>query len=460
MTTMIQDMRRSNAAGRFFPGDAQALAEKVEALMQEAGEIFLPPRSVPMAVISPHAGYDYSGLLTAGALRMSAGGAFDRVAILSPSHRHAFDGIALPAQDGYVLPGVSLPIDAAARQALVGAGLARVLDAAHDHEHGIETQLPFVTALHEAAPVVPLVIGRAERRHVARVVDALAAMPGRTLFVLSSDLSHFLTRTEANARDKATAEMIETGQHKELTGEDACGAAAIAGFMASEHARGARVMRLGMTTSYGTTGDASRVVGYGAWSLHAPHEDMLHETHRAALLKAARQALEGHTRQRVTPGIRMASFSPRLQGIAASFVTLEKRGELRGCIGSLMPHAPLVQDVVDNAVKAGFSDRRFGPMSEEELAETAIKLSVLSRPVAMKFDGETQAREMLEPGKSGAILIDGPYRGVFLPSVWESLPTREAFLNGLKRKAGLPESHWSDRVKILGFRAEAFGEAA
>ena len=456
---MTGDLRQATVAGRFFPGSAEALAGTVKSLLDAAGRDRAPPPTPPRAVISPHAGYAFSGALTALALGRSRGAAPARIAILSPAHRHAFDGIALPSQPGYALPGMAPGIDAAARDGLVAAGLARVLDAAHDMEHGIETQLPFLHALHPGVPVVPLVIGRAAIGDVSAAVDALATMAGRTLFVLSSDLSHFLTQAQAAAHDAEAARKIETGADAALDGRDACGARGIAGYLASGFGRGARALRLGMTTSFAVTGDAGRVVGYGAWSLHAPGEDMLDDAARAGLLQVAREALEARVGTGREIAAEPADFRPELQTHAASFVTLEIGGRLRGCIGSLAPRMAVVRDVAENAVKAGLSDPRFAAVTEAELDRIRIKLSVLSRAARADFGSEAEARGLLVPGETGAILVSGRQRGVFLPQVWESLPAPDAFLRGLKRKAGLGEDHWSDAVELHLFRGETFGEA-
>ena len=458
---MSKTFRYPNAAGRFFPADPAVLGDEVDRLTAEAARVFAPLPSAPLAVISPHAGYRYSGVLTAAAIGAAAAGSYRRVAILSPSHKHAFEGLALPSEDGFDVGGVRLEVLKSARQRLVKDGLVQVLDAAHDHEHGIETQLPFIARHFPKAKIVPLVIGKATSAQVASVVDALHGM-GRdeTLFVLSSDLSHFLNRQQAIDSDLSAAALIETGRGAALTSAHACGARAISGFLASAAGQGARALRLGMTSSYPVTGDADRVVGYGAWSLHRPEDAILGDAFRADLLRAARMALGGRLANGRVPQVNLSSFSPRLHTVAASFVTLEIDGRLRGCIGSMAAHRALVLDVVENAVKAGFADPRFKPLTRNELASVSIKISVLTRARPLRFDTETGARKQLQPGVSGAILTAGRHRGVFLPQVWDSLPTKNAFLRGLKRKAGLPEDFWSPEVGLEEFRSETFAEAA
>lgn len=447
--------RPSAVAGQFFPGEAQALGAEVEACLEAAA----PPVARPRAVISPHAGYPFSGRLTAAALGATAENRPGRIVVLSPSHRHAFDGCALPSQDRYAMPGFDMPIDGAARERLVNSGLAHVEDAAHDREHGIETQLPFLHRLHPEVPVVPVVIGRAPDAQVAGLVDALAAMDdGPPLFVLSSDLSHFLTLEEAEARDAATAKLIETGEAGRLTGADACGAACIRGFVAARFGQGLRVQRLAMANSAAVTRDRGRTVGYGAWVLYDASAEILLPEERAALLNAARRALVSRARKGRMPQVNTGSFAPPLCGQGAAFVTLRMDAGLRGCVGSLLPHQPLVSDVVENAVKAGFSDPRFPPVTLRETERIAIKIAVLSPPAPMQVESEAELVGRLVPGRDGLVLRDAGRRGVFLPMVWESLPAPEDFLSALKRKAGLPDDHWSDTLRVERFCAESFAE--
>jgi AmmeMemoRadiSam system protein A len=137
---------------------------------------------------------------------------------------------------------------------------------------------------------------------------------------------------------------------------------------------------------------------------------------------------------------------------------VQKEGRLRGCIGSLTAHQPLIRDVVENTVKSGFNDPRFQPLQAGEITDVRLKIAVLSPSAPMQFDSETALLDQIVPERDGLILSDQGKRGVFLPMVWDSLPTPEAFLNGLKVKAGLPRDHWSDTVQIRRFCAESFAE--
>jgi AmmeMemoRadiSam system protein A len=149
---------------------------------------------------------------------------------------------------------------------------------------------------------------------------------------------------------------------------------------------------------------------------------------------------------------------PALRAPRASFVTLHRDGNLRGCIGHLEPVAPLARDVADNAHAAAFRDPRFSPLRAEELAQVHIEISVLTPPEPIDCDGEQALLAALVPGRDGVILAEGGCRGTFLPAVWEQLPRPELFLRSLKQKAGLAPDHWSDQLQAWRYRTESFGE--
>ncbi len=148
-----------------------------------------------------------------------------------------------------------------------------------------------------------------------------------------------------------------------------------------------------------------------------------------------------------------------LQEPGASFVTLTQQGTLRGCIGSLEAHRPLLDDVRANAVAAAVRDPRFPPLQVAELPQTRIEVSLLSAAEDMTFDSEAQAIAQLRPGIDGVILRFGQTRGTFLPQVWESLPRPEDFLAHLKRKAGLPADFWHDDIRLARYTVNKWQEA-
>jgi AmmeMemoRadiSam system protein A len=183
---------------------------------------------------------------------------------------------------------------------------------------------------------------------------------------------------------------------------------------------------------------------------------MLSAAGRTALRRVARDSIRhGLLHGRVLT-VNPADYAATLQQPAASFVTLEILGELRGCIGTLEAHRALVIDVAANAFAAAFRDSRFPPLTPHEESRLDIHISVLSKPEPVHVRSEAELLGVLRPGIDGVVLSEGARRGTFLPSVWEQLPDPRDFLAHLKRKAGLPANYWSDTLRIERYTCEVF----
>jgi len=144
----------------------------------------------------------------------------------------------------------------------------------------------------------------------------------------------------------------------------------------------------------------------------------------------------------------------------ATFVTLMRQDELRGCIGSLIAERPLRVDVTDNARSAAFRDPRFRPLTHEEFFSITVEVSLLSALEPMTFNSETDLLEQLRPGIDGVLLEHGRQRGTFLPQVWEQLPEPGIFLAHLKRKAGLPADYWASGLSVSRYTVSKWREPA
>lgn len=180
----------------------------------------------------------------------------------------------------------------------------------------------------------------------------------------------------------------------------------------------------------------------------------LSEDQQKYLLNLASDSIRHGLKQGVPLAVDPAHLPPELKSVRASFVTLEKQGQLRGCIGCLVASRPLAEDIAENAYSAAFQDPRFPPLREHEWEGLAIHLSLLTTAEPMDFSSEQDLLGQLQPGIDGLILAEGSRRGTFLPSVWEQLPNPAEFLQHLKLKAGLPATYWSDSIKILRYRTE------
>ncbi|MEN8254266.1 MAG: AmmeMemoRadiSam system protein A [Verrucomicrobiota bacterium] len=173
------------------------------------------------------------------------------------------------------------------------------------------------------------------------------------------------------------------------------------------------------------------------------------------LLQIARDAISQGLNGEKAPSLE--DVPAELMEERATFVTLEIGGHLRGCIGMLEACRPLAEDVAHNARAAAFKDPRFPAVSRKEVDLLEIHISVLSPPEEIAFSSEADLLAQIRTGIDGLILQEGYQRGTFLPSVWEELPEKEMFLSHLKMKAGLPDTYWSDTLRVFRYTTEYFG---
>lgn len=183
---------------------------------------------------------------------------------------------------------------------------------------------------------------------------------------------------------------------------------------------------------------------------------MLSDSDKQTLKNLAKASIEHGLKHGRPLQIDLATVSDELKMQRASFVTLEKKRQLRGCIGTLEAHRPLAEDIIENSYAAAFSDPRFPPLNENELTEVSISLSILSPSEFMPCQSEAELIQLLRPGIDGLILDDGLHRATFLPSVWESLPNATDFIHQLKIKAGLPANDWSQELRAYRYITESF----
>lgn len=497
----MKTVRHAAVAGSFYPAERAVLARSLTTYLTRArADQPEDVGCVPKAVIVPHAGYIYSGPMAARAYaRLEPGaGTIERVVLLGPTHCVPVRGLALPGVDLLRTPLGDLEIDAAG--CARAAQLPQVVTSAraHELEHSLEVQLPFLSAVLGTVRLVPLAVGSASAPEVAEVIDTLWGGP-ETVIVISSDLSHYLPQDLAVPKDEATLTQI-LSLDPTIRHDQACGATPLNGMLLAARRRGMRPEALGRCTSADTAGQPDRVVGYCAVALHepapdqasgsrgtaradvqppegepadgavqaaaprepAPDDDVAHAPPPDAsdtLLPLARRAIARAVG--AEPG-RPADLAPGepawLTRPGAAFVTLRDGGLLRGCIGSLSATRALGLDVVENAVAAATRDPRFKPVEAHELGRLSLEVSVLSAPEPLGASSEADVLARLRPGIDGVILRLGPYRSTFLPQVWEELPAPVEFLGRLKRKAGLPEDFWHEDMTVETYQVRAWSE--
>ena len=451
------EVHPAQVAGMFYPADPDALS----ALIADVRAHARPDGSVaPKVVVAPHAGLAYSGAVAATAFGPWARRAepVRRVVIVGPAHRVAFRGIAVHPAAKWRTPLGEVQVAPGAHAGLAQARGVFVDARPFMGEHSLEMHLVMLQAM-LAAPfeIVPILVGEADPHSVAEALRRVWGGP-ETVVAVSSDLSHFLDQRSAEAIDSDTGRRIETLDAAALDGRRACGFLPIKGALEIAAERDMRATGLHLATSADVGADASRVVGYGAFAFEYAASARLAEADRERLLSACMAAL-GLAAQTggKPPAPSLNPGSPVLSPWRATFVTLTENERLRGCIGSLEPHRPLIDDALANTTQAAFTDPRFAPLEPSELAALRLDVSILSHPRPIPAGSESELVAALEPDRDGLILTAGKRRALFLPSVWRHVFDAREFVRRLMAKADFDSNRWPERLEARRFRVESFG---
>lgn len=257
-------IRKPVVAGRFYPDERGLLQSTIREFLSTAA----PGNASPKGIIVPHAGYVYSGAVAAAgyAQLMPVRKIVCRVVLLGPAHFVPIEGLAACHADEFETPLGRVPIDTLALRKLHELPQVHWLDAAHAPEHSLEVHVPFLQTVLAEFRLVPLVVGHASVEEVAEVIELLWDGP-ETIFVISSDLSHFHDYETAERLDRETSEAIVQLRYEDLGGERACGYRPISGLLSVARRRGLQARLLDLRNSGDTAGPRDRVVGYGAYVL-------------------------------------------------------------------------------------------------------------------------------------------------------------------------------------------------
>jgi AmmeMemoRadiSam system protein B/AmmeMemoRadiSam system protein A len=488
-TACGQDLRTPAVSGQFYPAGREELKNAVDGFVKDAGE---PGNKLkPIALLCPHAGYEFSGPVAGAAYRAVQGQQYDTVVLVGNSHRMFLSRAAVYARGAFATPLGQVPVDDALAAELIAADPKNIIADVNPHsqEHSLEVQVPFIQRVLPGVKILPILAGVAEEGNSRNQLSeanyislgkaiAKACRGKNVLLVASSDLTHYPSYQDACRIDQATLAAIQSLDPEKLAAQAAramasgtpavecalCGGPAVKAVMLAVKELGADKAEIIRYANSGDrpAGDKSRVVGYGAVAFYQTgkakptgdkSEYYLDEKEQRKLLDLARQTLEAF----VSGGKSPEPFftEPRLTRLSGAFVTLKKKGALRGCIGHIQPIEPLGRAVRDLAIASASEDPRFSPVQAGELKNIDIEISVLS-PIRKVKDASE-----IELGKHGVIVKRGGQSGVFLPQVAEETGwTKEQFLDELcTQKAGLPADAWKDPgTSLFVFTAQVFGE--
>ncbi len=485
-------MRTPAIAGYWYPDDPKTL----EGFLDTWKSPEPPLASPPAVLLVPHAGYAYSGQLAAAAYSRLPAQAYDQAILLAPSHHAALAGqVSVEPAGEVATPLGPVLFDGALHKALRSLPGAVCLASAHAREHSLDIQLPLIRRFLPNCVLGGLLVGQ-QNLHTPEGRKRLAALAGdlhklltpRTLLIISTDFTHygtsfgyvpFTTDIERNLRtlDDTVFQAFSSGDPWRFdavmrqTRATVCGAAAMLLTLACLPEK-AVFTRLAYTTSGKLTGMWDQSVSYLTAVVHAdwqqpakplevpdqpadvscPQDGALSAAAGSELLHLARKSVRAAVMQdpEPDPDIELSPAALReLSACRGAFVTLNRHGQLRGCIGEIVPARPLYRVVIDRARSAALEDPRFYPVSPAELDDLDVEVSVLTppRPVA--------STDEILLGTHGVILQKRGRAAVFLPQVateqgWD----KETLLTQLARKAGLAPDDWKNDASFMVFTAQ------
>ena len=462
-------------AGSFYPAQKSALEARLQSLFAAAKPIEIEGKV--QTLIVPHAGYDYSGIVAASGYKTIAGDThYENIFIIASSHREQFNGVSNYSAGNYVTPLGEAKVNREVAQALIkGNSNFKYLPEAHDREHSIEVQIPYLQYhFDELPPIIPLVMGSSSLTAARDLAAALLPwFTPENLFIISSDFSHYPSYKDAIRIDKISGDAILTKdpeifysalrssskQSVSNLSTPSCGWSSIMCmlYMANraEHLELSPVLYRNSGDS--DIGDKDRVVGY--WAIAGSEKQAeqqgftLSDQEKESLLEISRSTLESFIKTGALTDIIPGSLSPALKVPAGAFVSLYMGGRLRGCIGSFSPTDPLYAVVESMTLAAALKDSRFVPVEEPELEYIDIEISVLT-PLQ-----KISSIDEFDLGKHGIYMIKDGQSGTFLPQVADDSGwNTEEFLGHCARdKAGLGWDGWKE-ADLYIYEAIIFSE--
>ena len=467
--------RKAVVAGSFYPSDKNKLNKQLETFFKHA---IKKQNDNVLAIITPHAGYIYSGQVAASAfMQINPNKKYKHIFIIGPSHYQAFAGASIYYKGNYETPLGEVKTDTSISKKLISENkYFAYVQGAHTQEHCIEVQLPFLQYhLKTDFSIVPIIIGTRSLMIIKQIAAILKPyFNENNLFIISSDFSHYPDYKSAKIADSLSAKAILKNNPKALIKQvqanaaknysglqtSACGLSAIITLLYITQADRSLAYNLIQYKNSGDLpfGNKNRVVGYNAISVNKTIKNntesfSLSEKDKSILLKIARQTLINYVKENKVPKIDTTTFPDNIKRSCGAFVSLNKQHKLRGCIGVFSSNLPLYKVVQEMTVAAATNDSRFLPVQAKELDKIKIEISVLT-PLR-----KINSLNEIIVGKHGIYLKKGFRHGTLLPQVARNNGwTRNEFINYCaKYKAGIPLNELKD-TEIFVYEAIVFDE--
>ena len=481
MALTAENVRPYLNTGPWYDSDPAQLNQMLNSYFKTVPQ---PEKTLPvLGIIAPHAGFEYSGRCAAHAYRwLSPEQGIRRVILLGASHRSGFYGACVADYTAWATPLGQVAVDTKICRSLARQNFFINNNAAMLNEHALENQLPFLQKVlgNTGYKIIPVLFGSLREKDFAKMAACIAAYcDEKTLLVASSDLTHYgenFAYTPFKDDIKKQLTQLDTGfiqtikkldfenfnRYHEKTGITACGFIPIGIMIKLLEKQNSSCTLTDYYKSGDLNNDYSTSVSYASLVFTTTDSTAndpigLSQEEQKLMLELARSTLQSYLEMARIPQQKDNRFLayPKLGENYGVFVTLRKKGELRGCIGSIIGSEPLYRGVIANAVHAAVEDPRFPPLAKSELQKVEIEISVMT-PLQSLADYHG-----IRLGTDGVVIRDGRAQAVFLPQVaTETGWTLDQFLGSLCLKAGLERDayHRSRTMQFHVFQAKVFSE--
>ena len=435
-------IRQPAVAGQFYPDSPDELRATIAGLVSQEAV-----KEEVIGLVSPHAGYIYSGAV-AGAV-ISRIMFKDTFVIMGPNHTGMGRPFSIMTQGKWQTPLGEVAIDSElARQILAESSYLEEDSAAHEYEHSIEVQLPFLQYFRPDVKLVPIVLSHATSdayKEIGRgMARSIRELNREVVIMASSDMTHFEPQESAEKKDKQAISAILDLDEDELLKRvgrlniSMCGYAPVVSLISAAKELGAKTAELiRYQTSGDTSGDYSRVVGYAGIIIMGKEI--------SPLAKLAKEAVETYVRQ--GKDYQPPQLTPEMRKRAGVFVSIKKAGRLRGCIGTFEPCCENVaQETVTNAISSATGDPRFPPVAPDELEQLSYSVDVLTQPEPV------ESKDQLDAKKYGVIVEAGLRRGLLLPDL-EGVDSVEQQISICRQKAGIESD---EPINLYRFKVKRY----
>jgi hypothetical protein len=449
-------VREPVVAGQFYPAEKVNLTNNLNMFYNNLAKVDIGDIK---AIIVPHAGYAFSGQVASTAFKQ-LDNKYNKVFLIAANHNNKvnFNGISINDVDYYKTPLGNVKVSSIAKK-LLKKDLFSYVKGAHTM-HMIEVELPFLQLIFSEFEIIPMITGKMSYEDIKKTVDYMIDYyDENTLFVFSIDFSHYYPYDQAMSLDSYCINSLMYLDKQKIKSCTTDGNNVLLIVQELSKRLSLKPQLLDYKNSGDITGDKSRVVGYVSMVFYK--NIPLNKEEQKLLMSIARKTMEKYVNDKEVykPDKKEIEKYPRLKNLKAAFVSLDKNNKLRGSIGHLTPIEPLYLSVRDNAINAVSKDKRFKPVTPEELKDITTTISVLSIPQIINVNNYSDYLNKIKPFHDGLIIVTKTGQSTYLPTVWDLIPNTIDFLSNLCRKQGADFNCWQDpSTRIYKYDAQIIKE--